>query len=97
MDENFPAYRGSPFIETPLIEVALYTMDMRRLSYTVNSRYNKSDITKSRFSPQSTKCINYYLLITNIGYNEGIYRSQALRYNESSLYDRSVYVHIKAI
>ena len=24
MDQNFPAYRGSPFIETPLIEVALY-------------------------------------------------------------------------
>ena len=48
-------------------------------------------------SPQSTKCINYYALITNIGYNEGIYRSQALRYNESSLYDISVYVHIKAI
>ena len=45
--------------------------------------------------PQSTKCINYYPLITNIGYNEGIYRSQALRYNESSLYDISVYVHIK--
>ena len=22
--------------------------------------------------PQSTKCINYYPLITNIGYNEGI-------------------------
>ena len=37
-------------------------------------------------SPQSTKCINYYPLITNIGYNEGIYRSQALRYNESSMY-----------
>ena len=26
MDENFPAYRGSPFIEPPLIEVALYLM-----------------------------------------------------------------------
>ena len=24
MDQNFPAYRGSPFIETTLIEVALY-------------------------------------------------------------------------
>ena len=24
MNQNFPAYRGSPFIETPLIEVALY-------------------------------------------------------------------------
>ena len=36
--------------------------------------------------PQSTKCINYYPLITNIGYNEGIYRSQALRYNEIILY-----------
>ena len=70
---------------------------MRRLSYTVNSRYNQVGYNEMEISPQCTKCINCYPLITNIGYNEGIYRSQALRYNESSLYDRSVYVHIKAI
>ena len=45
-----------------------------------NIGYNEMEI-----SLQSTKCINYYALITNIGYNKGIYRSQALRYNESSL------------
>ena len=60
---------------------------------TVNSRYNQvgyNEITaynEMEIFPQSTKCINYYPLITNIGYNEGIYRSQALRYNESSLYN----------
>ena len=59
---------------------------MRRLSHTENSRYNQEGYNEMEISLQSTKCINYYPLITNIGYNEGIYRSQALRYNESSLY-----------
>ena len=55
--------------------------------HTVNSRYNQvryNEITaynEMEIFPQSTKCINYYPLITNIGYNEGVYRSQALRYN----------------
>ena len=39
----------------------------------------------------STKCINYYPLITNIGYNEGIYRSQALRYESSTVIVNLIY------
>ena len=60
--------------------------------YTVNSRYNQvgyNEITaynEMDIFPQSTKCVNYYPLQRISGYNEGIYRSQALRYNENSLY-----------
>ena len=51
---------------------------MARCITTVNSRYNQVGYTEitayneMEISPQSTKCINYYPLITNIGYNEGV-------------------------
>ena len=56
-------------------------MGLSQKYFTRFTRYNQVGYNEMEISPQSTKCINYYPLITNIGYNEGIYRSQALRYN----------------
>ena len=62
------------------------------LVYTVNSRYNQvgfNEITaynQMEISPRGLNALIIIRLQRISGYNERIYRSQALRYNESSLY-----------
>ena len=56
------------------------------LRYTETPVITKSDITKWRFSPRAPNALIIIRPQRISGYNEGIYRSQALRYTESSLF-----------
>ena len=43
-----------------------FTIELGLVRTTVNSRYNQVGYNEMEIFPQSTKCINYYPLITNI-------------------------------
>ena len=72
-------------------------MDMRRISYTVNSRYNKSDITKWRFPPRALNALIIIRLQRISDITKEFTGPKHFVITRVPCIDISVYVHIKAI